>query len=263
MRELFTMWRSTKMVVLAALTAAIYGATLVPFKVMTIIPGFTEIRPAVVVPVSFGLLFGPAGAWGSGIGNVIGDVLGGTLSVGSLFGFFGNLFFALTAYKLGGNMSALASGREARPDSPRTLFEFILTAILSSAVCALFVAWGLELLGLLPFTVLGSIIFVNNAFISAVLGPVLYRLLQPRVSAWHLLWTDIMDPSEISPQRSPKLGALFIGVGGLGGLLAGLALSAGLGGGELFRFGVGSTSLSVTLGIIPFLLCYLAGCFLA
>ena len=42
----------------AALTAALYAALLIPFKPIPIIPGFTEIRPAVAVPLVFGLLFG-------------------------------------------------------------------------------------------------------------------------------------------------------------------------------------------------------------
>lgn len=59
MRELVTMWSNTRMVVLTALTAALYAAVLIPFKIATIVPGFTEVRPGVVVPLVFGLLLGP------------------------------------------------------------------------------------------------------------------------------------------------------------------------------------------------------------
>ena len=54
------MWRHTHMVVLVALSAAIYAAGLILFKGFTIIPGFVEVRPANVFPFFFGLLFGPA-----------------------------------------------------------------------------------------------------------------------------------------------------------------------------------------------------------
>ena len=64
MREVFTMWRHTKMVVLVALTAAVYAAILIPLKGIPLIPGFTELRPANAIPVVFSLLFGPAAAWG-------------------------------------------------------------------------------------------------------------------------------------------------------------------------------------------------------
>ena len=58
MREILTMWRHTKMVVLVALTAGVYAAILIPLKGIPLIPGFTEIRPANVVPVVFSLVDG-------------------------------------------------------------------------------------------------------------------------------------------------------------------------------------------------------------
>src|SRR4028118_2159566 len=76
MKEVFTMWRYTQMVVLVALSAAIYAAVLIPFKGFPLVPGYIEIRPANAFPVVFGLLFGPAGAWGAAIGNLIGDFFG-------------------------------------------------------------------------------------------------------------------------------------------------------------------------------------------
>src|ERR671917_1973587 len=99
MKEVFTMWRHTQMVVLVALSAAIYAAVLIPFKGFPIIPGAVELRPANVFPFVFGLLFGPAGAWGSAIGNLIADFFG-TLTPGSIGGFWGKFFFGLLAYKL-------------------------------------------------------------------------------------------------------------------------------------------------------------------
>ncbi len=76
MKEIFTMWKNTRMVVLVSVSAAVYAAVLIPFKVATIIPGFTEIRPAMVLPIIFSFLFGPAGAWGAAFGNLIGDFFG-------------------------------------------------------------------------------------------------------------------------------------------------------------------------------------------
>ena len=108
MREVITMWRHTKMVVLVALTAGVYAAILVPLKAIPLIPGVTEIRPANVIPVVFSLLFGPAAAWGAAFGNLIGDFFG-TLGLGSIFGFVGNFFYGLVAYKLWGKMGLLSS----------------------------------------------------------------------------------------------------------------------------------------------------------
>jgi len=52
-----------------------------------LIPGVTELRPANAIPVVCSFLFGPAAAWGSAIGNMIGDFFGG-VGPGDIFGFF-------------------------------------------------------------------------------------------------------------------------------------------------------------------------------
>ena len=101
MKELIAMWRNTRMIVLTAVIAAVYAAVLVPFKVaLPLIPGFTEVRPANVIPIVCSLMFGPAAAWGSAIGNTIGDALGGTFGPGTFFGFIGNFFFGFIPYRM-------------------------------------------------------------------------------------------------------------------------------------------------------------------
>ena len=93
------MWRSTRMVVLTAISAALYAAILIPFKVVPLIPGITEFRPANAVPIVCSFLFGPAGAWGAAFGNLIGDFFGG-LGPGDLFGFVANLAYGFVPYAL-------------------------------------------------------------------------------------------------------------------------------------------------------------------
>lgn len=261
MKEVFTMWKYTKMVVLTALTAAVYAAILIPFKGIPIIPGFTEVRPATVVPVVFGLLFGPAGAWGAAFGNVIGDFFG-TLSIASLFGFVGNFFFGFVGYKIRGHMGWFSCEKGFGSASGRQLFEFILIVLLSSIICAVIIGWGLEVLNLLPFAVIGSIIALNNSLGAVILGPFLILLLYRRVERWDLLWTDVMEHQDISSGVSPRIGTLLIWIGGIGGFVVGLSLSSGLYGASLFTFGTGITGNTVVFGVTPFLLLFLIGCLL-
>lgn len=102
MRELLEVWRNTRLIVQVAVTAALYAALLIPFKPLAvIIPGVTEIRPANAVPIVCALLFGPAAAWGSAFGNLIGDFFG-TLGPGSIFGFIGNFLYAYVPYRVWG-----------------------------------------------------------------------------------------------------------------------------------------------------------------
>src|SRR5918998_1850047 len=150
MKEVFTMWRHTQMVVLVALSAAIYAAVLIPFKGFPIIPGAVELRPANVFPFVFGLLFGPAGAWGSAIGNLIADFFG-TLTPGSIGGFIGNFFLGLLPYKMWSSFFRRGENMEPNVNSGKKLAVYAAITILASAVCALWIAWFNDLLGFVPF----------------------------------------------------------------------------------------------------------------
>src|SRR5229473_2072749 len=114
--ELRLMWRNTRMVVLCAISAALYAAVLVPFKVVPLIPGVTELRPANAIPIVCSFLFGPAAAWGSAIGNVIGDFFGG-VSPGDIFGFFANLMYGYVPYKVWNVLSENQSPVNRSPSS--------------------------------------------------------------------------------------------------------------------------------------------------
>ena len=257
MREIFTMWRHTQMVVLVALSAAIYAAVLIPFKGFTIIPGFTEVRPANVFPFVFGLLFGPAGAWGAAIGNLIGDFFG-TLGIGSIAGFIGNFFLGFLPYKLWGSFFRRGENMEPNVNSGKKLGVYAAVTILASAVCAVWIAWFNDLVGLVPFAALGSIITVNNAIAGLVLGPVVLLVLYPRVKRWGLLWTEIMRPDEVPAGRGGILGNVLVWVGGIGALVVGLILGLGLYDQGLAEAGFapdagGAGGATLGLILIPFL----------
>jgi energy-coupling factor transport system substrate-specific component len=219
MREVFRMWRYSTMVVLSVLTAGIFAAILIPFKGVPLIPGLTELRPANVIPVIFGLLFGPAGAWGAAFGNLIGDFFG-TLGVGSFFGFWGNFLAAYLPYKIWGGRP-LDRLREHLP-------RFIAAVLLGAWGCALMVGYGVQAFKLLPFAIIAIAVFINNALITLILGPLLLRLLSPRVSRWDLGWEEVMDPEDRRPGPAPRLGLALAWLGGGGGFLLGLALDSGL-----------------------------------
>ena len=189
--ELAHVWRDTRLIVLVAQIAAIYAAILIPFKIgIPLIPGFAELRPANAIPIVTSLLFGPAAAWGSGFGNIIGDCFG-TLGPASFFGFLGNFFFGYIPYLLWGAMGPLSSGQPPLVRSWRQGLEFGIICVVASGVCAGIIGWGVELLGLLPFSILAPAIFVNNMVMGFLLAPPLLLFLYPRVKRWGLLYTDI------------------------------------------------------------------------
>jgi energy-coupling factor transport system substrate-specific component len=261
-KDVIHMWKYTKMVVLVALTAAVYAGTAVPFKGIQIIPGFAEFRPAGAIPVVFGLIFGPAGAWGSGIGNLIGDFFG-TLGIGSIPGAIGNFFFGLVGYKVWGNMGWFSSKGDLNIRTKKQVFQYILVAILSCATVAFIIAWGLELLKLLPFASIGAVIMTNNLIFSIVIGPFLLLLLYPRALKWGLYWREIMDRAMLPAGLMPRVGALCIWIGAVGGLIMGFLLSTGLYHGHLFQFAEGTAGSGVVLGVLPFLILFFIGCLLS
>jgi energy-coupling factor transport system substrate-specific component len=263
-REAFTMWRHTQMVVLVALSAAIYAAVLIPFKGFAIIPGFTEIRPANVFPFVFGLLFGPAGAWGAAIGNLIGDFFG-TLGIGSIFGFVGNFFLGFLPYKMWGSFFRRGENMEPTVNTGKKLAVFIAIAILASTVCAVWIAWFNDLIGFVPFAALGSIITVNNAIAGIVLGPILLLVLYPRVKRWGLLWTEIMRPEEVPAPRFQLLGNILMWIGGIGALVVGLAIGLGFYEQGFAAAGFasgGAGGLAIGLGLLPFLILIVVASFM-
>jgi energy-coupling factor transport system substrate-specific component len=245
MREVWRMWRYSTMVVLTVLTAGLFAAILIPFKGIPLIPGLTELRPANVIPLVFGLLFGPAGAWGAAFGNLIGDFFG-TLGPGSFFGFWGNFLAAYLPYQMW-------RGRSLESLRPHWL-RFILAALLGGLSCALVVSFGLESLKLLPFSIIAIAVFLNNVVIALTLGPFLLKLLAPRVSRWDLAWEELMAPEDCRPGPAQRVGLALAWVGAVGGYFGGLAISMGL---------LAWTSLPpLPLLLAPFMGLLLLGCML-
>lgn len=244
------------MVALTLLTAGVYMLFLVPFKSVVLIPGFTEIRPASLIPVISGLLFGPAGAWGSAIGNLAGDCFG-TLSIGSIFGFFGNLLYSYLSYKL---WSAIGfKGTQNRPpliNSARKLIHFGIVSLTASAACAALIAWGIDIMKLAPFTALAIAITLNNCAVNLILGPILLPPIYYFFKKRKLLWTDVMHKTDISRPNPDRLFPIMVYIGTIGALTAGVILSVLIAGQSLhISTVINSTAGNIYVGIaaLPFL----------
>ncbi|GIW42766.1 MAG: hypothetical protein KatS3mg077_0048 [Candidatus Binatia bacterium] len=250
MRELFDMWRNTRMVVFAALTAALYASILIPFKVLPIIPGVTELRPANAVPVVCSFLFGPAAAWGAAIGNVIGDFFGG-FGPGDLFGFWGNFLYGFLPYRTW----ELLSDRRPVPRRPREWALFAAVVGLASGACGLVIGWGLNLLGFVPFRVLGNIVWVNNMLASLLLAPFLLAVIYPRAERGRLTYRQVLGHRRDLHGLRAYLGLAVVVVAVAGGMWLGNALSAGYAVVPWVAAGrVGSTGAwEVGVGLLPVL----------
>jgi energy-coupling factor transport system substrate-specific component len=227
------MWDNTRLVVFTAICASLYASILIPFKVLPIIPGVTELRPANAVPVICSFLFGPAAAWGAAIGNVIGDFFGG-IGPGDLFGFIGNFLYGLAPYKIW----ELISADQPVPKTPYAWVQFTFTVFVASALCAMFIGWGLNLLGFIPFSLLGNIILFNNFVSSMLFAPLLLAVIYPRVAKGRLLYHNLLERKQPKPRPVRFLGLGLLTCATVSGLIAG----------NLLANGRWTPSLLVTLG---------------
>ena len=265
MADLFRMWRNTRMVVLTAICAALYAAILIPFKVIPLIPGITEFRPANAVPIVCSFLFGPAAAWGAAFGNLIGDFFGG-LGPGDLFGFLANLLYGLVPYAVWDAVtsrppvpsdpwpSAVAPGSGVVVGRAVVLWLRLLPFIgLAAMLCATVVGWGLHLLGFHPFTVLGTIVLVNNLVVAVVLAPLLLAVLYPRVRHARLLYRDVLGPRAPLPRWRALLGVSFVVVGTLAAFGAGELVASGRWRPPWVPCHTASGACEVGFGLVPFL----------
>jgi energy-coupling factor transport system substrate-specific component len=224
MSELRSMWSNTRMVVLSAICAALYAAVLVPFKVVPLIPGVTEVRPGNAIPVVCSFLFGPAAAWGSALGNMIGDFFGG-VGPGDIFGFVANLAYGYIPYKV---WSIIASADESPTSmTPGAIAKYVGSCLAASVLCADLVGWGDNLLSLRPFWLLGNVIIFNNMLAAIALSPLILIAVYPRVRAGRLLYADVMPEVKARPMPLRLAGLAMLIAGESGAWIAGNLISSG------------------------------------
>lgn len=258
------MWKYGTMVALTVLCAGIYMLLLLPSKAVPIVPGFTEIRPASICPVVFGLLFGPAGVWGSALGNLAGDFFG-EFSMASVFGFIGNVLFAYIPYKLWGSFR-LKRGEDRLPtiNSPLKLVKFGIVSFTSSIACALVIGWGVDVLKLVPFTLLSVIILLNNTVMALIFGPFVLPIAYRLAKKTGVLWTHIMRREDVSNPSPDKLYTYMIYFGSIGGFISGLTLALLFAGQTISGHGIsmaGMGSPFIAIGVLPFLIILFYGAF--
>ena len=223
MRNAMAMWENTRMIVLTAVCAAIYAATLIVFKTaIPLIPGITEVRVANIFPMAFGFLFGPAGAWGLAIGNLIGDIFGGTLSPASIAGFWGNFLLGYLPYTLWTTLIPVSENSyDWQARRWRSWVTYIVIAVISAAACGVIISTAVDALGMVPYAVLSKIITLNNMVGSLVGAFFLLSVSDTVRKQLGLFWPDVMVSGAGKKKGLHHLGAWVVTAGALFGILGG------------------------------------------
>jgi energy-coupling factor transport system substrate-specific component len=105
----------------------------------------------------------------------------------------------------------------------RQWLELVVISLISAAACAVIISWGVDLLGLVPFKVLSTIITTNDT-IGHIVGGILLLLIWDRVKAIGLYWREVMAPEDIARPIAPTIGALLLVIGGVVGWIVGAFL---------------------------------------
>lgn len=176
MREIFTVFCKKSAWGHMILSAVVFFAIALPFRsLFTLLPGVTEIRPANMVPLVFGIQFGPAAAWGISIGNLISDILSGSNVFVCLTGFIANFFYTYIPYKL---WYTLRLGKEpihpVRLNTVLEIVKYILVVLIDSFVITVSLSLIFEAAGFQSFVSSFPLLFFNNFDFAVILGiPVL------------------------------------------------------------------------------------------
>ena len=85
-------------VALIVILLVVYMIIAMPFRAITIIPGFTDIRPVCMLEPVYGVFFGLPGCFAFAVGNLIGDIVSDSLRWSSIAGFIGNFVYPFILY---------------------------------------------------------------------------------------------------------------------------------------------------------------------
>lgn len=77
-------------IILTLILLLVFLIVAIPFKVMSVIPGFTDIRPVSLLQPVYGVFFGIPGCIAFAVGNLIGDIVSDSLRWSSIAGFAAN-----------------------------------------------------------------------------------------------------------------------------------------------------------------------------
>ena len=169
MHELAEVWTRKQGLTWIAVTAILYALILIPFNHIHWDVAGIPLRPAAALPVVFGILWGPAAAWGLGIGNIAGD-LSGSWSLMSSIGFLINVLYPYLSYLL---WHRLMKGHEFRMNY-YSLAMFLLVTFVTTLTClALLAACGTIFFNR-PFESKFLGYFGNSIVWAMIAGPVIF-----------------------------------------------------------------------------------------
>lgn len=183
MNEILAVWKDKGSLKRMAVSGILFLVVAAPFRALfNLIPGVTEVRPANVLPVVFGILWGPAGAWGTAIANACSDILASHSPMKVwLPGFVINFFYSYLPYRLWyGSQNKDGSVKAPSLESVGQVIKYIYICFLDSVVITACLGFLFEALGFQEFKDSVVLLFFNNFDFAIVLGVPMILLMTSR-----------------------------------------------------------------------------------
>ncbi len=181
---------------LFVLLTVIYLIISIPFKVMEIIPGFTDIRPVLLLMPMYGIFFGLPGCFAFSVGNFIADILSESLKISSSAGFVANFLGPLIFYIFWNIL--YKKGFSLR--SGKTLLIHVLLTVFSAVIQALIIT---PVVGIaypdIDLTLFSVTVFLNGTVFPIALGIPLIIFMQEELG--------FQPKQHVRRDRKPKNGA--------------------------------------------------------
>lgn len=137
----------------------------IPFKVMVLVEGLTEVRPVNALPPVAGLVAGPVGALACGIGNMLADLFG-SFNMTSLLGLVANFIAAYLPYRLW----HLFSKEEPNLHTTKNILLYAVICLTTAWTVAWILGFGLRFFFGMWVEQIYTYVFFNNIGFSIGLG---------------------------------------------------------------------------------------------
>ena len=214
MRDIIKMFKYPSMIKLSAFCAASFAFLLVIFKNgIVIVPEASEVRIANAVAIIYGIIFGPAGAVGCAVGNLVGD-FGGSLTWLSVGGMLANFLSAYMPYRVWSLFSEVCDEKTARPSlsSRKLTMRLTLATLVAVVPCCAVLGVTFDIFGLYPAVNMFNVIFCNN-IASTIVGVAFFLLLckldKGRVPWWKEIMKDDLSNGD-SRKAKKRLAVIAI-----------------------------------------------------
>ncbi len=164
-----------KLCLLTAVLVLVYLLIAIPFKVMSVIPGFTDIRPVMLFKPVYGVFFGIPGCIAFAIGNLIGDIISDSLRWTSISGFAANFLGPFVFYIFWRRISKTPFALRTGKDLLRQFAVIVISSVLEAIIIVPFVKL---IYSEVDYVLLFVTILINGSAFPLLLGIPLMILMQ-------------------------------------------------------------------------------------